>query len=94
MRSHPVTNQDSGPAFNVSVPNAARIYDFMLGGKDHFQADRDAAARLLEVLPGSAQACRANRDFLQRAVRYLSAAGIRQFIDIGSGLPTAGNTTR
>jgi O-methyltransferase involved in polyketide biosynthesis len=92
MRSHPVTNQDSGPAFNVSVPNAARIYDFMLGGKDHFQADRDAAARLLEVLPGSAQACRANRDFLQRAVRYLSAAGIRQFIDIGSGLPTAGNT--
>ena len=60
--------------------------------KDNFVADRDAAARLLEVLPGSAQACRANRDFLQRAVRYLSAAGIRQYIDIGSGLPTAGNT--
>ena len=64
----------------------------MLGGKDNFAADRDAAARLLEVLPASAQACRANRDFLQRTVRYLAAAGIRQYIDIGSGLPTAGNT--
>ncbi|MCW2935793.1 MAG: hypothetical protein JWM19_6755 [Actinomycetia bacterium] len=62
------------------------------GGKDHYQAGRDAAARLLEVLPGSAQGCRDNRDFLQRAVRYLSAAGIRQYIDIGSGLPAAGNT--
>jgi hypothetical protein len=75
----------------MTVPNAARIYDFMLGGKDNFQADRDAAARLLKVLPGSAQACQANRGFLQRTVRYLTSAGIRQFIDIGSGLPTAGN---
>jgi hypothetical protein len=91
MKADPVTAHDGGPAFNVTVPNAARIYDFLLGGKDNFAADRDAAARLLEVLPGSAQACRANRDFLQRAVRYLSAAGIRQFIDVGSGLPTAGN---
>ena len=87
----PVTLQDGGPAFDVTVPNAARIYDFMLGGKDNYQADRDAAARLLEVLPGSIQACQANRGFLQRAVRYLAAAGIRQFIDIGSGLPTVGN---
>jgi SAM-dependent methyltransferase len=86
-----VTWQADGPAFDVTVPNAARIYDFMLGGKDHFQADRDAAAKVLQVLPGSAQACRANRDFLQRAVRYLAAAGIRQYIDIGSGLPTVGN---
>jgi SAM-dependent methyltransferase len=92
MRSKPVTIHDSGPAFDVTVPNAARIYDYLLGGKDHFQADRDAAAKLLGVLPGSAQACRANRDFLQRAVRHLSAAGIQQFLDIGSGLPTAGNT--
>jgi SAM-dependent methyltransferase len=77
--------------FDPYVPNVARVYDFLLGGKDNFVADRDAAARLLQVLPGSARACRANRDFLQRAVRYLAAAGVRQFIDIGSGLPTAGN---
>jgi O-methyltransferase involved in polyketide biosynthesis len=92
MSGDPVTSDGSGPAFDVTVPNAARIYDFMLGGKDNFQADRDAAAKVLQVLPGSVQACRANRDFLQRAVRYLSAAGIRQYIDIGSGLPTVGNT--
>ena len=87
-----MTLQADGPAFDMSVPNAARIYDYFLGGKDNFVADRNAAAKLLMVLPGSAQACRANRDFLQRAVRYLSGAGIRQFLDIGSGLPTAGNT--
>jgi hypothetical protein len=87
-----VTSDGTGPAFDVTIPNAARIYDFMLGGKDNFAADRDAAARLLDALPGSAQACRANRDFLQRTVRYLAAAEIRQYIDIGSGLPTAGNT--
>jgi SAM-dependent methyltransferase len=87
-----MTMQASGPQFDVTIPNAARIYGFLLGGKDHFQADRDAAAKLLEVLPGSAHAARDNRDFLQRAVRFLSAAGIRQYIDIGSGLPTVGNT--
>jgi hypothetical protein len=87
----PVAVQADGPPFDVTVPNAARIYDFMLGGKDNFHADRDAAARLLKVLPGSARACRDSRQFLQRAVRYLARAGIRQFIDIGSGLPTAGN---
>jgi SAM-dependent methyltransferase len=91
MRSVQVMLQADGPAFDVTVPNAARIYDFMLGGKDHFQADRDAAAQLLKVLPGCARACRDNREFLQRAVRYLTRAGVRQFIDIGSGLPTAGN---
>ena len=87
-----MTEDGSGPAFNVSVPNAARIYDYLLGGKSNYAVDRAAAARLLAALPGSARACRANRDFLQRAVRYLTAAGVRQFIDIGSGLPTAGNT--
>ena len=50
-------------------------YDYMLGGKDNYQADRDAAARLLRVLPDCERACRANRDFLQRAVRYLTASG-------------------
>jgi len=87
-----VTPLDLGPLADTSVASPARIYDHLLGGKDNFRADRDAAARLLEVLPGSAQAARDNRDFLQRAVRWLTAAGIRQFIDIGSGLPTARNT--
>jgi O-methyltransferase involved in polyketide biosynthesis len=86
-----VTPDSTALGLDVTVPNAARIYDYLLGGKDNFHADRQAAAKVVEVLPGSRAACRANRDFLQRAVRYLTAAGIRQFIDIGSGLPTAGN---
>jgi len=80
--------QETGPEFDARTPNAARIYDYLLGGKDHFAADRQAAARLLEVLPHSARACQDNRAFLQRAVRYLAGAGIRQFLDIGTGLPT------
>jgi SAM-dependent methyltransferase len=82
--------QETGPGFDSRTPNAARIYDYLLGGKDHFAADRQAAARLLEVLPHSAQACQDNRAFLERAVRFLAGAGIRQFLDIGTGLPTAG----
>jgi hypothetical protein len=70
----------------------ARIYDALLGGKDNFAADRAAAAELLEAVPGAAAAARENRAFLGRAVRFLAAeAGIRQFLDIGSGLPAAGN---
>jgi hypothetical protein len=77
---------------DVTVPNVARIYDFFLEGKDNFEADRRAAAQIEESIPDSAQACRQNRDFLKRVVRYLAAeAGIRQFLDIGSGLPTADN---
>jgi hypothetical protein len=73
-------------------PNVARIYDYLLGGKDNFQADRDAAARLRELLPDVARAARENRRFLERVVRYLvGQAGIRQIIDIGTGLPTQGN---
>jgi S-adenosyl methyltransferase len=77
---------------DVTVPNVARIYDFFLGGKDNFEADRRAAGEIEKSIPDSALACRLNRDFLKRAVRYLAAeAGIRQFLDIGSGLPTADN---
>lgn len=83
----------SGAAFDVSVPNVARIYDYFLGGKDNFAADREAAEELRRVLPDAEMACRENRDFLRRAVRYLAReAGIHQFIDIGSGLPAAENT--
>jgi S-adenosyl methyltransferase len=77
---------------DITVPNVARIYDYFLGGKDSFEADRRAAAEIEESIPESAQACRQNRDFLKRVVRCLAAeAGIRQFIDVGSGLPTADN---
>lgn len=80
-------------AFDASVPNVARMYDYLLGGKDNYRADRDAAEELRMVLPDVVLACRQNREFLRSAVRYLAAEeGIGQFIDIGSGLPTADNT--
>jgi hypothetical protein len=80
------------PEIDTSKPHAARIYDFLLGGKDNFAADREVAARTLKVWPGMRIAARENRAFLRRAVTYLAAeAGISQFLDIGSGLPTAGN---
>jgi S-adenosyl methyltransferase len=68
------------------------MYDYLLGGKDHFEADRQAIAGLLKAVPSARTGARENRAFLGRAVRYLVAeAGIRQFLDIGSGLPTASN---
>jgi S-adenosyl methyltransferase len=79
--------------FDTSIANQARIYDYVLGGKDNFAADRAAAEALLTIWPEMAFGMRANRAFLGRAVRYLAAeAGIRQFLDIGTGIPTAGNT--
>jgi hypothetical protein len=79
-------------AFDPTVANVARIYDFLLDGKDNYAADRDAAQRLLDAVPGAARAARDNRRFLGRAVRFLAGeAGIRQFLDIGTGLPTRGN---
>jgi hypothetical protein len=81
------------PDFDTSVPYSARVYDYWLGGKDNFAADREAGGRALEAYPNMVFAVRANRAFLARAVRYLVAdAGIRQFLDIGTGIPTAGNT--
>lgn len=76
---------------NTAELNVARIYDFMLGGKDNFAIDRDAAERVMRAIPHSALACRQNRDFLGRAVRVLADRGVRQFLDIGSGLPTRDN---
>ncbi|MEV0379158.1 SAM-dependent methyltransferase [Nonomuraea sp. NPDC050643] len=77
--------------FDPHTPNVARLYDYFLGGKDHFPADRVAAERLLRVAPEIRAAARANRAFLGRAVRYLAEAGITQFLDIGTGLPAWGN---
>jgi trans-aconitate methyltransferase len=79
--------------FDTTVAHQARMYDYALGGKDNYAADREAADAWLEVDPGSAASCRANRAFLGRAVRYLASdMGIRQFLDIGTGIPTVGNT--
>ena len=73
-------------------PNAGRIYNFLLGGKDNYEQDRQAAGQLLAVVPDARAAARANRRFLGRAVRFLAQdAGIRQFIDIGAGLPATAN---
>jgi S-adenosyl methyltransferase len=78
---------------NPTVPHIARIYDYWLGGKDNFAADRAAAERVMEVTPAILPGVRSNRRFLGRAVRYLAAeAGIRQFLDLGTGIPTANNT--
>jgi hypothetical protein len=78
---------------DTSRPNIARVYDYWLGGKDNFQADREEAKRLLETYPFLPGLARQNRLFLGRAVRWLAAdRGIRQFLDVGSGLPTASNT--
>jgi hypothetical protein len=80
------------PAFDVTVANQARMYDYLIGGKDHYAVDRQAAEEALKFWPEMAFTARANRAFLGRAVRYLTAeAGIRQFLDIGTGIPTAGN---
>src|SRR5258708_1759938 len=83
--------QETG--FDVSHAHSARIYNYWLGGKDNFAADREAGEQAIAANPGIRTDVRANREFLARAVRYLaSACGIRQFLDIGTGLPTASNT--
>ena len=74
------------------MPNPARIYDYLLGGKDNYPADREVAEQVVAVAPVTREVVRDNRAFLRRAVSYLTGeAGIRQFIDLGSGLPTQGN---
>jgi hypothetical protein len=85
--------EDQVPAgIDPTVPTAARIYDYLLGGQDNFAADRAAARQVAELSPEIAQVARANRAFLGRTVRFLAAeAGIRQFLDLGAGLPTNGN---
>ncbi|MBM7489345.1 SAM-dependent methyltransferase [Micromonospora luteifusca] len=80
------------PGVDISTPSIARVYDFMVGGKDNFAVDRMVAQRVLEIAPDGLEAGRACRALLRRAVRHLAAeAGIRQFLDIGSGLPTETN---
>jgi hypothetical protein len=79
--------------FDTSVAHLARIYDYWLGGKDNFAADREAAEQAIAANPGIVNDARGNRAFLARAVRFLAVeCGIRQFLDIGTGIPTGDNT--
>src|SRR5882757_9124548 len=73
-------------------PAPARIYDYLLSGENNFQSDRDAAERIMALVPEIRDCAWANRGFHQRAARWIAQRGVRQFIDIGSGLPTVGNT--
>ena len=88
-----MAKQNRAPGgIDAATPNVARIYDYLLRGKDNFAADREAAKRLIEAIPDVAGIARDNRSFLGRVVRYLAIeGGIRQFLDLGSGLPTQAN---
>ena len=85
--------RDEEPAgLNTAVPQTARIWNYWLGGKDNFPVDRQVGNQILEAFPAIVENARASRAFLARAVRYLAGeAGIRQFLDIGTGLPTQDN---
>jgi len=86
-------SQQQEPGFDTSVPQTARIWNYWLGGKDSFPVDRAVGDQILEAFPAIVENARASRAFLARAVAYLAdEAGIRQFLDIGTGLPTANNT--
>ena len=76
---------------DLDRPSAARVYDYFLGGAHNFAVDRDLAKQIAAMTPDIARTMRANREFLRRVVRFLVAAGIGQFLDIGSGIPTVGN---
>jgi hypothetical protein len=76
---------------DIERPSAARMYDYFLGGSHNFAVDREAARQAIELMPDMPLWAQANRAFLRRAVRFLADAGVRQFLDIGSGIPTVGN---
>jgi|SRR5450756_2209961 len=86
--------QESWKALGIrtDIPHPARVYDYILGGKDNFAADREMAERGMQLAPEMLDSSRGNRDFLVRAVAFLRDAGIRQFLDIGTGLPLSPNT--
>src|SRR5215813_6308784 len=88
-----MTGHGAGPGdIDTATPNVARMYDYLLGGKDNFAADREAARQLIEAIPDVAAIARDNRSFLGRVVRYLATeAGIRQFLDLGRGVTTQAN---
>jgi S-adenosyl methyltransferase len=93
MTNDALQDPNARSRIDTSVPHSARIWNYWLGGKDNYPVDRAAGEEYLRVFPGIAELARASRGFLTRAVSYLAGeAGIRQFLDIGTGLPTADNT--
>ena len=83
----------AGAGIDTTVPHSARIWNYWLGGKDNYEVDRMAGDEYAKVFPGIADVARASRQFLTRTIRYLAGeAGVRQFLDVGTGLPTADNT--
>ncbi|MEV0898259.1 SAM-dependent methyltransferase [Actinoplanes sp. NPDC049802] len=87
-----MTDTDWVPAgIDRSRPSTARVYDYFLGGTHHLEVDRELARQIEMMTPDIGETMRANRVFLRRAVRFLTGSGVRQFLDIGSGIPTAGN---
>ena len=89
----PPAGHNAAMSIDTSVAHVARVYDYWLGGKDNFAADRRAGEQAISAYPDIVYSVRANRAFLARTVRYLAKdAGIRQFLDIGTGIPTANNT--
>ena len=87
------TPPEPAPLIDFTVPHSARIWNYWLGGKDHHPADRDAGDAYAKIFPRIAEIARASRCFLARVVGHLAAdAGMRQFLDIGTGLPTVNNT--
>jgi hypothetical protein len=92
-QSSPETSGPTPGGLDTSVPHIARVYDYWLGGKDNFAVDREAAEQVIAAYPGILRDVRAQRAFLSNAVGYLAGVGgIRQFLDIGTGIPTANNT--
>ncbi|GLX92092.1 SAM-dependent methyltransferase [Herbidospora sp. NBRC 101105] len=86
-----MTLEKAPPGVDPLTPSVARMYDYFLGGKDHFAVDREAAEAIDAISPDAKDLARANRRFLGRAVRHLVDQGVRQFLDVGAGLPTRDN---
>jgi O-methyltransferase involved in polyketide biosynthesis len=90
---HSSPQGQQAPDLDTTVPQTARIWNYWLGGKDNFPVDRQVGDQILEAFPAIVENARASRAFLARAVQYLAGeAGVRQFLDVGTGLPTANNT--
>ncbi|MFF4799651.1 SAM-dependent methyltransferase [Streptomyces sp. NPDC001351] len=86
-----MTGSDAAPQIDTSRPHPARVYDWLLGGKDNYPVDEELARKILAVDNSAVRGARANRRFMHRAVRTVAEAGIRQFLDIGTGIPTEPN---
>jgi len=88
-----MSGTDEHPSFDTGIPHIARVYNYWLGGKDNYASDRELAEKFILADPQAVEGVRSNRAFLGRAVEYLvTEAGIRQFLDVGTGIPTADNT--